>query len=174
MEILTRIQAGPRPQKIKVQIFILKHSKMSWDVVVYLALCRFLANLSTSMLGIWLKWSDSKETVGNPQEAWEIRTDLSSHLHWDNVENQIQEVASIATQPPFPQILISEGTGQTCHPSFCLFYSHANGMECFPPNYPPSRQSCQKKLTFWIYFIKLLIFKFMGVFKPKSSLELIK
>lgn len=54
VEILTRIPAGPRPQKIKVQIFILKHSEMSWDVDVHLALCRFLASLSTSLPGIWL------------------------------------------------------------------------------------------------------------------------
>lgn len=66
---------------------------MTWDVAIYLALCRFVVNFSTSMLGIWLKWSNSKEAVGNPQEAWEIRTDLSSHLHWGDVENQIQDVA---------------------------------------------------------------------------------
>lgn len=82
---------------------------MSWDVAIYLASCRFLATLSPSMPGIWLKWSNSKETIGNPQEAQEIRTDLSSRLHWGNAENQIQEVASRAIQPPFPQILISEG-----------------------------------------------------------------
>jgi len=60
MEILTRIQAGPRPQKIKVQILILKHCKISWDMAIYLALCRFLDNLIRSMAGIWLKWSSSK------------------------------------------------------------------------------------------------------------------
>lgn len=83
--------------------------------------------------------------MGSTQEAQEIRADLSSHLHWGNLGNQIQEVASIAMQSPFPEILISEGRGQICHPSFCLFYSHANGMECFPLNYPPSCQSCQKQ-----------------------------
>lgn len=146
---------------------------MSWGVATYLALCSFLPTLA--QVYRYVAETEQFKRVGNPQEAQEIRTDLSSHLCCANTEYQNQEVASIATQPPFPQILISEGRGQTCHPSFCLFYFHANGMECFPPNYPPSRQSCQKKkLTFWIYFIKLLIFKFMGVFKPKSSLELIK
>lgn len=175
MEILTRIQARLRLQKIKVQIFISKHSKKSQDVVVCLALCRFLATLSPSMPGIWVKCSNSREAIRNPQEAQEIRTDLSSHLHWGNAENQIQEVASTAIQSPFPQIFISKDGGKTCHPSFCLFYSQANGMEwVFFLITHLLTKAVNRKLTFWIYFFKLLIFIFMGVFNRKSSLELIK
>lgn len=80
-----------------------------------------------------------------------------------------------AIQPPFPQILISKDGGKTCHPSFCLFCSQANGMECFFFLITHLlAKAVKKKLTFWIYFFKLLIFIFMGVFNRKSSLELIK